>query len=106
MDDTETFTLLPISMDPTSKAINTSSSSRALNEELQSLNELHKTLLTLESPIPPPPVPVNPKRSAQITKLRESGNTAFRQGKHGDAIKLYTLGLDMALKRPLWEPSG
>jgi translocation protein SEC72 len=106
MDDTETFTLLPISMDPTSKAITSTSSSRALNEELKSLNELHKTLLTLESPIPPPPVPVNPKRSAQITKLRESGNTSFRQGKHADAIRFYSLGLDMALKRPLWEPSG
>lgn len=105
-DDLETFTQLPISMDPTSKAISCTSSNRILNEELKSLNELHKTLLTIDSPIPPPPVPVNPKRSANITKLRESGNTAFRQGKHGEAIRFYTFGLEMALKRPLWEPNG
>jgi translocation protein SEC72 len=106
MDDLESFTLLPLHLDPTSKAISASSNSRVLNEELKTLNELHKSLLTLESPIPPPPVPVNPKRSAQITKLRESGNGEFRKGQHAAAIRFYTLGLDMAFKRPLWEPSG
>ncbi|PQE02895.1 tetratricopeptide repeat domain containing protein [Rutstroemia sp. NJR-2017a BVV2] len=106
MDENETFTFLPLHMDPTSKSITASSNSRALNEELETLNLLHRALLTLDTPIPPPPVPVNPKRSANITKLRESGNTEFRKGKHGEAIKMYTLGLQMALARPLWEPSG
>jgi len=106
MDELETFTMLPLHMDPQSKAISTKSTSRSLNEELKTLNELHRTLLTLESPIPPPPIPVNPKRSANITKLRESGNASFRQGKHADAIRMYSLGLEMALKRPLWEPCG
>jgi translocation protein SEC72 len=106
MDENETFTFLPLHMDPSSKSITASSNSRALNEELETLNLLHRALLTLDTPIPPPPVPVNPKRSANITKLRESGNTEFRKGKHGEAIKMYTLGLQMALARPLWEPSG
>jgi translocation protein SEC72 len=106
MDDSETFTLLPLHLDPTSKAISTSSNSRALKEELTTLNALHRSLLTLDSPVPPPPIPVNPKRSANITKLRESGNTEFRKGKHNDAIRFYGLGLQMALTRPLWEPSG
>jgi len=106
MDENETFTFLPLHMDPSSKSITASSNSRALNEELETLNLLHRALLTLDTPIPPPPVPVNPKRSAGITKLRESGNTEFRKGKHGEAIKMYTLGLQMALARPLWEPSG
>ncbi|KAH6681467.1 hypothetical protein B0J14DRAFT_576465 [Halenospora varia] len=106
MDDSETFTQLPIRMDPASKAITTSSSSRALQEELAALNNLHKSLLQLESPVPPPPIPVNQKRSANITKLRESGNAEFRKGKHAEAIKLYALGLQMALGRPHWEPSG
>ncbi|KUJ12957.1 uncharacterized protein LY89DRAFT_687866 [Mollisia scopiformis] len=106
MDDTETFDLLPIRLDPQSKAISTTSSSRILNQELKTLNELHKTLLSLESPAPPPPIPVNPKRSAQITKLRETGNDSFRKGKHAEAIQYYSLGLKMALSRPLWEPSG
>jgi translocation protein SEC72 len=106
MDDTETFTLLPIHLDPTSKAVISTSKSRALNEELTTLNNLHRSLLKLDSPIPPPPIPVNPKLSGQITKLRESGNTEFRKGKHADAIRCYSLGLQMALQRPLWEPSG
>ncbi|RAL60078.1 hypothetical protein DID88_000704 [Monilinia fructigena] len=106
MEETETFTLLPLHIDPQSKAISSSSNSKALNEELETLNALHRTLLTIESPIPPPPVPVNPKRSANITKLRESGNTEFRKQRHEEAIKFYTLGIQMALARPLWEPSG
>jgi translocation protein SEC72 len=96
MDDIESFTLLPIHLDPTSKAITSSSNSRALQEELTNLNNLHRALLNLESPIPPP----------QITKLRESGNTEFRKAKHAEAIKFYGLGLQMALTRPLWEPTG
>ena len=106
MEDTETFTLLPLHMDPASKAITSSNNSRALQEELSILNNLHRSLLSLESPVPPPPIPVNPKRSANITKLRESGNNDFRKGKHVEAIKFYTLGLQMALTRPPWEPSG
>jgi translocation protein SEC72 len=106
MEEIESFTLLPIHLDPTSKAITTTSKSRALNEELTTLNNLHRALLTLDSPIPPPPIPVNPKRSGNITKLRESGNAEFRKGKHQEAIRFYTLGLQMALTRPLWEPSG
>jgi translocation protein SEC72 len=105
MEDFETFTLLPIHIDPQSKAITSTTQTRALQAELATLNALHRTLLTLESPIPPPPIPVNPKRSAQITKLRESGNDQFRKAKHAEAIKFYTLGLQMALGRPLWEPS-
>jgi translocation protein SEC72 len=106
MDDAESFTLLPVHLDPTSKAITSTSHSRALQEELATLNNLHRSFLTLESPVPPPPVPVNPKRSANITKLRGSGDGEFRKGRHQEAIKFYGLGLQMALTRPLWEPQG
>ncbi|KAI3325266.1 tetratricopeptide [Xylariaceae sp. AK1471] len=108
MSDLDTFTLLPLHIDPQSKAVGTSSSSRSLQNELTALNTLHRTLLSLETPnqVPPPPVPVNPKRSANINKLRDSGNDAHRKGKHADAIKFYSLGLQMALTRPLWEPQG
>ncbi|KAI2607813.1 hypothetical protein GGR54DRAFT_619667 [Hypoxylon sp. NC1633] len=105
--DLETFTMLPLQIDPQTKALTTtSSSSRALQAELASLNNLHRSLLALETPnqIPPPPVPVNPKRSANVAKLRESGNAEYRKGKHADAVKFYSLGLQMALTRPLWEP--
>lgn len=108
--DLDTFTQLPLSMHPQSKAITTTSasSSRALAAELDALNALHRALLTLDPPhvVPPPPVPVNPKRSANIKKLRESGNDAFKKQNYAEAIKYYTLGLQMALTRPSWEPNG
>lgn len=106
MEDPETFTLIPLHMDPTSKTISSTSSSRALQEELKALNDLHKAFKSLESDVPPPPIPVNQKRSASIAKLRDSGNVEFRKNKYADAIKYYTLGLQMALTRPAWEPSG
>lgn len=109
MESPDTFTLLPIEMDPASKAISaTGSPSNALTTELQALNALHKSLLGVDTPTgtPPPPVPVNPKRSAQIGKLRESGNASFRKGDHAGAIRMYSLAIEMALGRPGWEPSG
>lgn len=106
--DQDTFTLLPLSMNPQSKAITSASTSRSVTAELEALNALHRSLLTLEAPhvVPPPPVPVNPKRSAQIKKLRETGNDAFKQQKYKEAIKLYDVGLQMTLTRPAWEPNG
>ncbi|KAI0451767.1 TPR-like protein [Xylaria acuta] len=108
MSDLDTFTLLPLQIDPQTKAVSTSSGSRTLQTELVALNALHRALLSLEAPlqVPPPPVPVNPKRTAQITKLRDSGNAEHRKGRHAEAAKLYSLGLQMALGRPLWEPQG
>jgi translocation protein SEC72 len=109
MESPDTFTLLPLEMDPSTKSISAShSAGNALNAELAALNALHRSLLNVETPTgtPPPPVPVNPKRSAQIGKLRESGNAEFRKGKHDEAVKLYGLAIGMALARPAWEPSG
>lgn len=102
----------PLHLDPQSKALSlppSSSTSRsqtdAVNEELQNLNQLHRSLLALETgTVPPPPLPVNPKRSAQISKLRESANTAYRKDNFDEAARLYTFAIDMALGRPGWEP--
>ncbi|KAI0847171.1 hypothetical protein F5Y00DRAFT_122248 [Daldinia vernicosa] len=104
--DLETFTMLPLQIDPQTKAVTALSGSRSLQSELASLNALHRSLLALDTPnqVPPPPLPVNPKRSANVSKLRDSGNAEYRKGKHADAVKFYTLGLQMALTRPLWEP--
>ncbi|KAF2750452.1 hypothetical protein M011DRAFT_465202 [Sporormia fimetaria CBS 119925] len=107
--DLDTFTSLPLSVDPQTKLVSsTDTISNALQTELAALNSLHRTLLTVQTPTgtPPPPVPVDPKRSAQITKLRESGNTEYRKGNHGNAVRMYSLAIEMALGRPLWEPSG
>ncbi|EJT76605.1 tetratricopeptide repeat domain-containing protein [Gaeumannomyces tritici R3-111a-1] len=107
MSDLDTFTQLPIQLDPKSKALSsTSGGSRALDAELATLNQLHRSLLALETPhpVPPPPIPVNPKRSANVSKLRDSGNSEFRKARYAEAVKFYTLGVQMALTRPLWEP--
>lgn len=106
MSDLTHFDLLPLQMDPQSKALSTLKPSRALTAELEQLNTLHRSLLGLDSPAPPPPIPVNPKRSAGVTKLRDSGNADYRKGKFVDAIKFYSLGLQMAITRPLWEPAA
>jgi translocation protein SEC72 len=104
----EVIELLPLEIDPQTKSVSAGAlgSNRALQKELAALNALHRSLLALETPsqIPPPPIPVNPKRSAQVTKLRDSGNDCYRKQKYAEAIKFYGLGIDMALKRPLWEP--
>ena len=109
MSDLDVFTFIPLRIDPQSKSISSAAqpSSRALETELSALNALHRSLHSLEAPhvVPPPPVPVNPKRSANVTKLRESGNTEYRKAKYAEAVKFYTLGLQMALTRPMWEPS-
>ncbi|CAG9990468.1 unnamed protein product [Clonostachys byssicola] len=113
MSDLTHFDMQPILMDPKSKAITTdpnTKASRALTAELELLNTLHRALVTSDSVppsgVPPPPVPVNPKRGANITKLRDNGNAEYRKGRYAEAQKLYTLGIQMALGRPLWEPSA
>ncbi|MCJ1458906.1 hypothetical protein MMC28_009282 [Mycoblastus sanguinarius] len=107
----ETFTLLPLHLDPTTKAV--SSPSDSLSVDLTALKTLQRALLSQPQQIPPPPLPTNPKRSAQIQKMRDQGNASLRTSKSSpspaqaqEAIKLYTYGIEMALGRPGWEPSG
>lgn len=107
MEVEETFNQLPLQIDPQTKAISFPSSITSSTEaELAQLNLLNRAIVGLNTPVPPPPVPVDPKRSGQITKMREAGNTAFRKGSHQEALRLYSLGLKMALERPSWEPAG
>ena len=105
----ETFTLLPLHIDPTSKSI--SSPLPDLTNPLTTLNALHKTLLAHPTATPPPPLPTPPQRSAQITKLRDSANLILRKPNQPaaqiqEAIRLYTYALSMALSRPGYEPAA
>ncbi|KAL1638899.1 hypothetical protein SLS58_008484 [Diplodia intermedia] len=104
----ETYTQLPLQMDPQTKAISGHNVPPAVQREIEELNQLHRQFLTLETPgqTPPPPMPVNPKRSAGIAKLRESGNASFKKGQYAEAAKFYTLAIEVAIQRPQWEPSG
>ena len=108
-------------MDPQTKAISLASDSHpkknSLQSELEILNRTHRSLqqnLEGGQQTPPPPVPVKKNRTDQINKLKESASAAAKKGGGGDgpgsvnteAIKLYTLALDMAYGRPGWEPAG
>lgn len=107
MADLTHFDFVPLHIDPQSKALSSAVPSRSLDVELFTLNSLHRSLIGLDVPagVPPPPLPVNAKRSAQVTKLKESGSTEFRKGRYAEAIRLYSLAIQMALARPLWEPA-
>lgn len=102
----ETFHAVPISIDPSTKSI--SSSDPTLASEIEELNKMHRAFVSLDTPnqVPPPPAPVNPKRSVQINKMRESGNASYKKGAYGDAVKMYDLAIRMATERPTWEASG
>ena len=106
MEGPETFTQLHLSIDPLSKAI--SSSDPTLASEIEELNKLNRALLSPDAPnqVPPPPMPVNQKRSANITKLKETGNQSFKKGAYAEAIRIYDLAIRMARERPSWEPAG
>jgi translocation protein SEC72 len=109
MADLDHFDLLPLHMDPQSKAITATRHSRALAAELEALNTLHRSLLSIDggsNGVPSPPIPVNPKRTGQVNKLRDNGNAEYRKGKYADAVRLYSLGIQMALQRPGWEPAA
>ncbi|KAL9111112.1 MAG: hypothetical protein Q9227_004375 [Pyrenula ochraceoflavens] len=106
----DTYTHLPLTLDPTSKNLTAPSmpNDAKLQSALTSLNALHTSLKSLDTPnqVPPAPVPVNPKRSANINKMKDTASTAHRRATYPDAIKLYTYAIDMAAGRPGWEPVG
>lgn len=106
--DQDSFDFIPLKIDPQTKEVTSAHPSRTLDAELAELYTMSRALVQLvENPmgVPPPPIPVNPKRSAGVTKLRDAANAEFRKGKYEEAGKLYTMGLQMALARPPWERS-
>jgi len=108
MEATETFIQVPLTIDPSSKAVATSDGS--LQTDIEELNKMHRALLSLDTPnqVPAPPAPVHPKRTLQINKLKDAGNAALKKSppQYGEAIKMYDLAIRMASERPSWEASG
>ena len=105
-----TYIQLPLTImgdpkDPSKTTIEAPNADPALAAHLRDLNALVKELRTVPSGVPPPPVPVNPQRSAAIEKMRAAGNAAFRKGAHADAVNMYAHAISMALTRPTWEPA-
>ncbi|RPB05658.1 hypothetical protein L873DRAFT_1785393 [Choiromyces venosus 120613-1] len=106
----DVFVVVPIEMDPVTKAIRAlpSSNDPLLARELEALNALHRTIKNtpdVTNDVIPPPTAVGPKRSALIERMRQTGNNAFRKQSYAEAVDLYTHAISMALTRPPWEPS-
>lgn len=106
----DAFTLLPVSFDHENQRLNYPLPDPAIQKECNKINALHGLLLTEDATqkihIPPPPVPVQPHRSAGIDRLRKTGNEFFKKGEFMEAVRHYTFAIDMAMSRPPWEPSG
>jgi translocation protein SEC72 len=106
----DTFTQLPLTINSSTEVSSTHTLDPLYAKELAALNNLHKSLTSPQSEakdgVAPPPSATQPKRSAQVTKLRDSGNTAHNNKKYADALKMYSLAIDMALARPAWEPAA
>lgn len=65
-------------------------------------NNLASTLKHVKD-LPPPNAP-NPTRNAQVNRLKEEGNKYFKQSNYTESIRFYTMAVDLAWSRPLWEP--
>jgi translocation protein SEC72 len=66
-------------------------------------NALAETLKPSNGELPPPNAP-NLPRNAQVNRLREEGNKNFKAGNFPEAIRFYTMALEVSSSRPLWEP--
>ncbi|SPC63284.1 uncharacterized protein UHOD_06626 [Ustilago sp. UG-2017b] len=96
-----TFQQVPLSLDSTTLTLSTPIPSL----DLTVLNALIRSLQGLPPNVafPPPPNAIAPQRSMAINQAREQGNTAYRNKDWAEAIKMYTLAIDVAASRPLWE---
>lgn len=72
------------------------------NVDWTSHNALAATLKQVKE-LPPPNAP-NPVCSAQVNRLKEEGNKYFKSGNYQEAIRYYTMAVDLSWSRPLWEP--
>jgi translocation protein SEC72 len=105
---TDSFLSLPLQYDEKTKCVVCSHHLRPTCTEcgldFQSLNTTYRSFNLLDTPAPPPPTKhPHPARSAQIAKLKDSGNSSSKVHKFADAVRYYSLAIDMALARPPWE---
>ncbi|GAC94800.1 hypothetical protein PHSY_002373 [Pseudozyma hubeiensis SY62] len=95
------FQQVPLALDPSSHTLSTPVASL----DLTVLNALIRSLQGLPPNVafPPPPNAIPPQRSMAINQAKEQGNTAYRNKDWAEAVKMYTLAIDVAASRPLWE---
>jgi translocation protein SEC72 len=107
----DSFLALPLQIDEKTKAVVCSHHSLPTCDkcklDFQALNQLYNNFNRLDQRCPPPPSKQPPLvRSAQITKLRDSANASVKMHKLEEAVKFYSLAIDMALARPVWESAN
>lgn len=73
----------------------------SIEAEVLQLNVLTTELLPFGSGVPPPPSPqtFDNDKSKKIMKLYESGCKAFQQGNYHDAVKLFSVALEIVMRR-------
>lgn len=73
----------------------------AIDAEVHQLNNLTSELLPLGSGVPPTPSPqtFDSDKSKKIMKLYESGCKAFQLGNYHDAVKLFSVALEIVMRR-------
>lgn len=106
MADLDTYTFIPLILDEKAATISAPKESWSVKGIQNELPQLTSLATAMGGGLPPPPVPVNPARSAAITKLKESANEAYRLKNLPRALELYTVGIKAAKERPFWEPAG
>jgi translocation protein SEC72 len=107
----ETFLAIPLKLDEKFKSVICLAHSLATCEtcklDFQSVNNLHRNFNLLPADVDSPPnKPPSQARSAQVIKMKESGNVLFKAHKYEEAANRYSLALEMALARPPWEPAS
>lgn len=95
------FQAVPLALDPATNTLHTP----VPDLDLTVLNALIRSIAGLPPNVafPPPPNAIAPQRSMAINQAKEQGNTAYRNKDWAEAIKMYTLAIDVAASRPLWE---
>lgn len=106
MADLDTYTFIPLILDEKAATISAPKESWSVKGLQDELPQLTSLATAMGGGLPPPPVPVNPARSAAITKLKENANEAYRLKNFPRALEVYTVGIKAAKERPLWEPAG
>ncbi|KAL1928443.1 hypothetical protein VTP01DRAFT_2799 [Rhizomucor pusillus] len=72
------------------------------NVDWTSHNSLAATLKQVKDL--PPPNAANPVRNAQVNRFKDEGNKYFKASNYPEAIKYYSMAVDLSWARPLWEP--
>lgn len=96
-----TFQRVDLSLDDNGKLVSPTHNLDLVNRLAAAIGGLPPNL-----PFPPPPNVVPPQRAVAVNGLKEKGNAAMKADDLPEAIKFYTLAIDLSGNRPLWEPAG